>query len=59
MKAVSRAQRDSARKELAWRANHDTPVKFKSMSDDALNELANTDFRDMDVPDRIHPKPPE
>jgi hypothetical protein len=54
--AVSKAQRDAARKELTWRLNHDSPVKFKSMSSEQLSDLANTDFRDMDVPDRIHPQ---
>ena len=56
MHAVSKAQRDAARKELTWRLNHASSVKFKSMSVEQISELANTDFRDMDVPDRIHPK---
>jgi hypothetical protein len=56
MHAVSVAQRDAARKELAWRLNHDSPIKFKSMSVEQISELANTDFRGQDVPDRIHPK---
>ena len=56
MHAVSKAQRDAARKELTWRLNHDSSVKVKSMSVEQISELANTDFRDMDVPDRIHPK---